>query len=511
MKKFPYFLIIAALYPVVSLYALNISEINITNVIRPLIFSLICVGILFGVLVLVLRDKQKAAIVATILFLVFSSYGAFYNVTKGFSIGKAVIGSHRVLLPFVTILTLIILWLVIKRMRPPYSNVIQGFNFGAILLLAFPLVQIGMQFNYVKLPARTASNAAVISSQTNDDRPDVYYFLLDSYPRADFIRKWMDYDNTPFLDALKQRGFYVADCSLSNYSYTRLSLATSMNMNYIEELGVNTSPDNKDVRQLDPLIVHPKVRADFEKAGYQSVAFETGYLFTEWRDADHYFQPESNPFTMPVLTPFEGMLLQNTEISAGLQYQRVRRLFGLTFPYYEKWQREHYIIDQVKKIPEIPGAKFVFIHLVTTHRPYVFQPDGSILNDERYYIDDGVPINDEYYVRGFQYQLQFTNSYMLDLIDTILKNSKNPPVIILQGDHGVRFPGRQTILNALLIPNPKNELYPEISPVNNFRIVENSVLGTQLDLLEDTIHMSLVNKSPYKFRSGKKTSACEIH
>ena len=240
------------------------------------------------------------------------------------------------------------------------------------------------------------------------------------------------------------------------------------------------------------------------------MAFETGYLFTEWRDADHYFRPESNPFTMPVLTSFEGMLLQNTEISAGLQYQLVRRFFGLTFPYFEKWQREHYIIDQVKKIPEIPGAKFVFIHLVTTHRPYVFQPDGSILNDERYYIDDGVPINDEYYVRGFQYQLQFTNSYMLELIDTILKNSKTPPVIILQGDHGVRFPGRQTILNALLIPNPKNELYPEISPVNNFRIVENSVLGTQLDLLDDTIHISLVNKSPYKFRSGKKTDACEI-
>ena len=218
---------------------------------------------MFGVLVLVLRDKQKAAIVATILFLVFSSYGAFYNVTKGFSIGKAVIGSHRVLLPFVTILTLIILWLVIKRMRPPYSNVIQGFNFGAIVLLVFPLVQIGMQFNYVKLPARTINKTAVVPSQTNDDRPDVYYFLLDSYPRADFIRKWMDYDNTPFLDALKQRGFYVADCSLSNYSYTRLSLATSMNMNYIEELGVNTSPDNKDVKQLGPLDRAPKGKVRF--------------------------------------------------------------------------------------------------------------------------------------------------------------------------------------------------------------------------------------------------------
>ena len=118
----------------------------------------------------------------------------------------------------------------------------------------------------------------------------------------------------------------------------------------------------------------------------------------------------------------------------------------------------------MKKVPALPGPKFVYIHLVTTHRPYVFQADGSILNDERYYLNDGVPIDDEFYIRGFQYQVEFTNGYMLGLIDTIIADLKVPPVIILQGDHGVRAPGRHSILNALLIPNLKDALYPVALP-----------------------------------------------
>ena len=140
----------------------------------------------------------------------------------------------------------------------------------------------------------------------------------------------------------------------------------------------------------------------------------------------------------------------------------------------------------------------------------MFKPDGSILNDERYYLDDGVPINDEFYIRGFQYQLEFTNDYMLDLIDTIIADSKIPPVIILQGDHGVRAPGRHSILNALLVPNLKDTLYPALSPVNNFRVVENSILGTNLDLLEDATYFSNTNVAPYKLRPIPNDNPCKI-
>ena len=510
MKKYPYYLIFAALYPVISLYVLNVSEINLIYIIRPVLAALVGMAVIFGLFKLILRNSQKAAIASTIGFLIFCSYGALFNVIKGLSIGGVTLGNHRFLLPVVIILTVIILWFVTTRMKPPYTQIYQGFNTVLGALILFSVVQLGFKYNQIKLPSQSTNNPAIITTQATTDLPDVYYFMLDSYPRADYIKKFMEYDNTPFLNALKQRGFYIADCSMSNYSFTRLSQATTLNMEYFEDLGLNVSRDDKDESRLDPYILHPKIRTDLEKAGYSTVAFETGYPFTEWSDADYFFRSESNPLTMPVLTAFENMLIQNTGISAALNNQQIRRLLGFTFPYYEKWSREHYIIDQTKNIPDLPGPKFVYIHLVTTHRPYIFKPDGSILNDERYYLDDGVPINDEFYIRGFQYQLEFTNDYLLDLIDTIIADSKIPPVIILQGDHGVRAPGRHSILNALLVPNLKDTLYPALSPVNNFRVVENSILGTSLDLLEDATYFSNTNVAPYKLRPIPNDNPCKI-
>ncbi len=87
MKKYPYFLIFAAIYPVISLYALNISEVNLIYIIRPLIIALVGMGLIFGLMTLILRNPQKAAIVSAIGFLVFCSYGALFNVTKGLNIG----------------------------------------------------------------------------------------------------------------------------------------------------------------------------------------------------------------------------------------------------------------------------------------------------------------------------------------------------------------------------------------------------------------------------------------
>ena len=41
--------------------------------------------------------------------------------------------------------------------------------------------------------------------------PDVYYVILDGYARADALATHYGYDNEPFLDALRERGFVVAD------------------------------------------------------------------------------------------------------------------------------------------------------------------------------------------------------------------------------------------------------------------------------------------------------------
>ncbi len=61
--------------------------------------------------------------------------------------------------------------------------------------------------------------------------------------RADNLKVVYDFDNSAFVDAFTQRGFYVANCSQSNYAYTELSLGSSLNANYLDTLGASSDTE----------------------------------------------------------------------------------------------------------------------------------------------------------------------------------------------------------------------------------------------------------------------------
>ena len=510
-KKIPFFLFLISIYPVASLYAVNMSEGYLMDTFRPLLLSILLAGLMFLVFWWILKDYTKAALVATLLFLFFSSYGAIYSVVRDWHMGGFNLGRHRFLLVIFGIILAWFFWQIIKANSSTVGVIAKVFNIFAVVLVAFPLFSIVIKSADIRQPVSTKKPLQnSVSVDNPNSYPDVYYFILDSYGRQDYIQQYMKYDNSNFIKQLQQRGFSIVDCGLSNYSYTRLSLATSLNMEYIENLGTQFVPENSDETMLDPLIQDNRVVAEFKKRGYLIVAFATGYQFTELRDADFFFQSDPEPFTQPVVTEFEYMTINNTILSLISQNDYFTKLLKIDFPYYQKWNIQRYIIEQTKSIPELPGPKFVFIHLVTTHRPYIYQSDGSILNDARYYKLDGVPVNDDYYIQGYQYSLDYTNAYMLDLVDTIQKNSAIPPVIIIQGDHGVREPGRISILNAIALPQQSNKIYSSMTPVNTFRIIFNQLFDDHFDILPDRSYYSSVNIKPYDLVPADNANSCKI-
>jgi hypothetical protein len=105
----------------------------------------------------------------------------------------------------------------------------------------------------------------------------------------------------------------------------------------------------------------------------------------------------------------------------------------------------------------------------------------------------------EAYIKAYGEQARYVAARTVKCIETILRrNNGNPPIIIVEGDHGGRV-GLDwgdlergdprdffCILNAYYLPGVRDEgLYPGISPVNTFRVVFNDYFGAGYPLLED--------------------------
>jgi hypothetical protein len=90
-------------------------------------------------------------------------------------------------------------------------------------------------------------------------------------------------------------------------------------------------------------------------------------------------------------------------------------------------------------------------------------------------------------------QIEYLNGRVEAIVDTILADADTPPVVIIQGDHGLDGPlaSQMAILNAYYLQGAEIEdLYGTISPVNSFRVVFNHVFHGEFPYLEDRSYYS---------------------
>jgi hypothetical protein len=341
--------------------------------------------------------------------------------------------------------------------------------------------------------------------------PDIYYIILDEYPRQDVLLESYDYDNSEFLEGLEELGFYVAEKSQSNYAQTELSFASSLNYNYLHELTNGLDPSSNDRAPLWPLIKESVTRKRLEKLEYTIVAFESGYAWSQLEDADIYSGPSKGFFDQNNLSgdlsDFEVLLLRNSGASI-LADAKIYFPYTLTpilkRPALKAYEQVTFILDQLPVLNKQSNPIFVFAHIVAPHPPYVYSVSGEYIGDQ-FLVEGGLGGEEELYdhnVKGHQRSLTFINYKILHLVREIIERSESPPIIILQADHGVPFSShedRMAILNAYYLPLGGNELlYENISPVNTFRVIFNYYFGDELRLLKDESYFSSYNL-PYDF------------
>jgi hypothetical protein len=167
--------------------------------------------------------------------LLFFSYGQVYSAFEGQTILGVGLFRHRILFPAFCILGAFLVFWIVRKIKQT-SSLTYSLNLVSIFLLIYPLFTISSTI--LRQSASTASsiNSSAITT-TNSNSPDVYYIILDGYGRQDVLQREYGFDNTEFIHALRARGFYVADCSESNYAHTLYSLASSLNYDYLDTLG----------------------------------------------------------------------------------------------------------------------------------------------------------------------------------------------------------------------------------------------------------------------------------
>lgn len=487
------------IYPVIFLYSRNVGEVNLKSMIIPAVAVIAFTFIIMLVLRCVIKDRNKLGIILTGFWFYFFTYGNVYGKLDELTIGGKLVGTNVFLIPAWTAVFLLAVMLVLIFPKK-LTKLTRILNVVAVCFVVMCLASI--TFNYVKSAATNKKVAEIDHaagfpepSEVPSELPDIYYIILDGRVRSDILKEHFGYDDSVFLTQLAERGFFVADKSNSNYMQTKLSIISTLHCMYMDDLVSQYRERLIRGSVVDAMFKTNRVFELLKKCGYTTVSFPSGYVNVEFRDADIFYSDE--PSFGPIFDEYINELVSNMVIApvfAGFQGRQTLHAYR---------NRVLYAFEKLGETAKLESPHFVFCHIISPHIPYVFDENGIIDQPNRpFRWTDTLGLTREERNRKYVGQLKFINKKTIEAIDDILANSKKPPVIILQADHGARWEcvsdGKPNdyrsyfgILNAYHLPGGDNsQLYKTISPVNSFRVILNQYFGANLKLLEDRSYYS---------------------
>jgi hypothetical protein len=507
LSRAPYYPLLLGIYVVLYLWQSNFSQIPAYATIQPLIAAVILSAVVYLICALIFRNVQKAAAMAALLLALVFFYGQIFNLLRDLKLFAATVDLD---------LWLSLLWVILfaagvyALVRAPAH--LDQFTLWLNLVFSFFMLMVVAELGYFSVTNHTANlkalgvQSAQASSSTaaaQSDSPDVYYFILDGYDRQDWLSQDIHVDNSDFITQLEGMGFVLPNCAQSNYQSTIYSMTATLNMNYIDTLGFSYSKlASMDAAgytlALQPDLLHNQVMQQFRKMGYQIVTLKETYPFIDFANSDVVYDIEKDTNVLHNVasinfqklffsTTWARVLVNDIEKNPAKYSSLPTETVQYFDPEYgadnniddKVAQQNLYQLDKLESVATLPGKKFVYAHLMVTHVPFVFTATGEQRTDTT---ESKAAYGDE---------IQFVSTRILPIIKNILAQSKTPPIIIVQGDHGYGLNGDRRedafkILNAYYLPNGgAQKIYDSITPVNTFRLLLDTYFGQNYPLLND--------------------------
>lgn len=485
-----------ALYPLLFFYSRNAWLFPLADL--PLAISVIlaAAAILFLATARLLKDHQKGGIITSFVFLVIFSSGPaateFWNLT-------GIYLPQIYALVFVLLIVAFGAIFIVRYLKSP-EKLSRILTVLAFLFVLIPLFNIGQYFwGRINVQDNVQEKAGSIGEEyvsPGAARPDIYYIILDAYAHEQTLKEEFQFDNSAFYQYLAGKGFYVVPESRSNYDYTPPSLASSLNMRYLDEL--DGKIEQPQLQYLIGLIDKNDVADFLKKQGYKTVFVDSGFfayitgIKTEKRNLsfDEYLAwdtAERLPFGNSLLNSF----LANNVYVASMLFRRISP-FAVG-----DGNGVLYAFDEIKRGREFfgMGPLFIFAHISAPHFEYTLDADCNV-----------IPPHTADNRQGYIEKLLCVNKKVEEIVNAILTKS-NPPIIIVQSDHGFSFYSDERLaraqksknLLALYLPDRAEKVIPRsLTPVNLFRLIFNYYFAADFELLEEKSYHVEASKFPYQ-------------
>lgn len=437
-------------------------------------------------------DKQLSLLTATLIISAFLFFGLIQDTILTYT--GAFLSNSLFIIFWLSTFT----YFIIRHFK---KNRLQLKKFNRFLLIMFSFL-ITYELILFSIKNLTGNTISALKKQVvhktkiphekedkNSDRPDIYYFIFDSYTNSETLKKYWGFNNdlVPFLDS---SGFFVADSSFSNYISTPFSLTSIFNLQYLN-CDKSFLVSNSYNFLLGTKFFKTNTVFDFlEKLNY---SISTYSQLSNPESLYGYGLGVERPVNWIRKLTLERLYLNPwllNKMSGVFQHEKsMPKDHLITLKKYREYNQEALKFTSnvcKKQVPTNAPPRFFYIHFMLPHDPYQFDENGNIIDSLKNI--GGIDPD------GYLKQIKYSNKIIREITNCLLRDKNRKKIIIIQGDHGYRHfknaPAfdQFTALNAIYFYNGNYKLIPKkFSHVNTFSVVFNTFFNTKLSLNKDSI------------------------
>lgn len=447
------------IFPTFFLWAQNVKEAGIKEIIIPEIIFIICALVMLAVGMVIWRNIKTAAVFSVVGGLFFVNFGMICE----FVHEKIPAIRYRYLLLIAIAVIVTITFFVHK-----FSTIAE--DLLKIIVIVFSML---IAFNYITAfptVVKKINSGKIVTEDYLQDtesytgKSNIYYLLCDEYASFAQLKEEFDFSNNEFKNKMIDLGFNISENSFNDDCSTSIVMANLMQLEYL------ATADSTSV-ELENLTKNGKVQNILKQRGYTL----RGIGDTAWLGFNSDLAVNESARTA------EGenltfLALKNSFIGKFME-SRVDL---------ENMKNMTLIKDSFEALEELeikPDSNvFTMFYVCAPHHPYYFKEDGSVNKEEYWTNYDGN--NDESYVG----MIKYINERLIKAVSKIVREDPNS-IIIICSDHGNRFgisnaDKTTQILNLLYYKNEILNDFEGLSGLNTLIYIFNREFDLNMDYVD---------------------------